>query len=340
MSININKYVLMTMVIIITQGGSLFSQSKSPPQRLRIAVLNFQSNNCPPEFGRALSEMVAGKLFDNELFTLLERNNVELLVKESGVADKKDLDNRDALRVGKMLAADKIAVGSVSKFGDFNIEVRIIDVKVGTVDLRVPAKVEDDEDFDDTARFIADKIDFHYHGISPVSELFDIAVTGAYLQPLGDLAWGTTRGFGSHLHIYGNKLLYNVAGRNARMLFLAGYYRLYSDFSSIRYLRMAPLGAFVGYRYSLSGNVDFYPYAGCGYILTQTSYDAIEDRTYGKPMYSDRYYYNPFVSLRSEFHLRLGYRVFLIITPFYTVFFEAERLGQIAAADLGLKMLF
>jgi hypothetical protein len=336
----VKRLILLTIAFILLNGSFIFSQTKSPPPKMRIAVLNFQSYNCPPEFGRALSEMVAGRLFDNELFTLLERNNIELLMKERGISGNNDLDNRDALRVGKMLSVDKIAVGSVSRFGDYNIEVRIIDVRVGTVDLRVPAKVEDDEDFDDTARFIAGRIDFHYHGVSPVSELFDIAVTAAYLQPLGDLAGGTARGFGSHLHVYGNKLLYNIAGRNARMLFLAGYYRLYSDFHSIRYLRMAPLGAFLGCRYPLSGSVDFYPYAGGGYIVTQTSYDTIEERTYEKPVYRDRYYYNPFVSLRSEFHLRLGYRVFLMITPFYTVFFEPGRLGQMAAADLGLKILF
>lgn len=333
-------FMALILMLYLFHNCYLLAQTKSTPSKMRIAVMSFHSNNCPPEFGRALSEMVAGKLFDNELFTLLERNHLDLLLREHNIVNKGDLNERDARQVGNLLSVDKIAVGSVSKFGNFNIEVRIINVKDGKVDLRIPARVDDEEDFDDTARFIAGRIDFHFHGISPISELFDVAVTAAYLQPLGDLAGGTTRGFGSHLQVYGNKLLYNIAGRNARSLFLAGYYQLNSDFNSIRYLRMAPLGVFAGYRYPLSGNVDFYPYAGGGYIATWTSYDTIEERTYEKPMYRDRYFYNPFLSLRAEFHLRLGYRMFLMITPFYTIFFESARLGQFAAFDIGVKMLF
>ncbi|MBP7586232.1 MAG: hypothetical protein KBA61_19470, partial [Spirochaetes bacterium] len=132
--------------------------------------MNFESNNCPPEFGRAFSEMVMGRLFENELFTLLERNNIDFLGRHRGPRGAKKLDDGEALRVGRMLSVDKVTLGSVSRFGDFNIEVRIVDVKSGTVDIRVPAKVEDEEDFDDTARFIAGRIDFHYHGVSPITE--------------------------------------------------------------------------------------------------------------------------------------------------------------------------
>jgi len=318
----------------------IYAQPQSPPPKLRIAVMNFESNNCPPAFGRAMSEMVTGMLFENELFVLLERNQVDLLLKEHRLGVKGDMSEREALRAGKMLAVDKIALGSVSRFGDFNIEVRIVDVKSGTVDIRVPAKVDDEGDFDDTARFIADRIDFHYHGVSPVSELFDVAVTTAYIRPLGDLADGVTGGVGAHLQLYGNRLLYNIAGRNARVMFLAGYYRLDSGFNSIEYLRMAPLGAFAGCRYPLSRNVDLYPYAGGGYLVTWTNYDTIEERTYERPAYREKYYYNPFLSLRAELHMRLGFRYYLVFSPFYTVFFETAHYGQFAAADMGLKMLF
>ena len=331
---------IVCLIFVVAPAHDLRARDDIPARKLRIAVMNFESNNCPPEFGRALSEMVTGRLFENELFTLLERNNIDLLGRHRGARVAKRLDEREALRVGRMLALDKVALGSVSRFGDFNIEVRIIDVKAGTVDLRVPAKVEDEEAFDDTARFIAGTIDFHYHGVSPITELFDIAVTAVSLRPVGDLAGGTSRGYGAHLHLYGNRLLYSVAGRNARALLLAGYYQLDSDYRSIRYLRMAPLGMFAGYRINLSGHVDFYPYAGVGYLVSWASYDTIEERTYEENIYRDRRYYNPFVSLRAEFHLRLGYRLYLICTPFYTLFVEKERLGQMVAGDIGIKTLF
>ncbi len=328
------------LTFLAVSVNTLHAQDAASARKLRIAVMNFESNNCPPEFGRAFSEMVMGRLFENELFTLLERNNIDFLGRHRGPRGAKKLDDGEALRVGRMLSVDKVTLGSVSRFGDFNIEVRIVDVKSGTVDIRVPAKVEDEEDFDDTARFIAGRIDFHYHGVSPITEFFDVAVTAVYLQPLGDLARGASPGFGSHLHVYGNKLLYGIAGRNARTMFLTGYYQLGSNFNSLRSLRMAPLGAFAGYRCALSGNVDLLPYAGGGYIITRADYDTIETRTYGVPEFRDRFYFNPYISVRAEFNLRLGYRLYLMFTPFYTIFFEPDRLGQLAAGDAGLKMLF
>lgn len=113
------------------------NQPKPALPKKNIAVMNFQANNCPASLGRALSDLLAGKLFNSEYFILLEQNQVEKVIKQKKIKTSDTLKEDEAAKLGRMLQVEKIVVGSVSKFDNYVIQIRIIDVNKGSVDFSV-----------------------------------------------------------------------------------------------------------------------------------------------------------------------------------------------------------
>ncbi len=123
------RLTLVLTVVIIT--ASVSARNKNT-----LVVMNFKSANTSGEFSVAVSEMLRGILtaVDQKEFILVERENLNNILKEKELSLTGILDAEESRNIGKIMAADFMIVGSVSQIGsNYSISARLIDIENGSV---------------------------------------------------------------------------------------------------------------------------------------------------------------------------------------------------------------
>lgn len=109
----------------------LHAQDKKP----LVAISPLQAKKVDPEEVDLISEALAGELQNSGAFRVMERGQMDRILKEQGVQSSGLCDgNECAVEVGKILGIDKIVVGSVGRIGTlFIINTRLVDVQTGEI---------------------------------------------------------------------------------------------------------------------------------------------------------------------------------------------------------------
>jgi hypothetical protein len=308
----------------------------TPSGKPTIAVMNLQAGNCPPSIARGFTDMLGGKIFETGMFILLERSQVDVLLREQGLSEKSCDDSDCAVRMGRLLSVQKMVTGSVTRIGDYRIEVRIINVADSAVDLSVSSEAETEYDFTRTAERIVTRMKYFYTGMTHISGDFDVSASAMYLFPLGDFSHGASGGTGSRLCV----ALHELGGSRVSLMIVSGIYRFGSTLRSVDSIHMSPLELMAGYPFRVSDTLMVVPSIGGGYIISRVRYDRVEERTFGEYSYSTAYFYDPVMEARCAFEISLGGRWRLITGPAVTLFFERGRTGSWISAEGGIKMLF
>ncbi len=330
------KRNLINIIPLLFVCLQLLAGEKKNPEKRTIAVMNFQANNCPESIARAVTEILAGNIFEISYLTLLERSMMDTLIKEKGIVEKNLTDPESIAKVGKLLSVEKIVVGSVNRLEKYIVETRIIDVASGSVEKRISVRADDEGELDSSVNRVSRSIDNYYRGITEISGAFDISVSGSLLMATGDFAKGAGYGNGMNLFIQLNEFLET----DFILSFNGGYYIFNPELESINKIRLYPLEFSVGYPVRISRYVGITPSIGGGMMISRTSYDSIETRTWGDYEYRTEYYFDPMTVIRMETDIRLGYRWLLTFSPSYTLFFESSSTGSFLSAALGLKLQF
>jgi hypothetical protein len=66
-------------------------------------------------------------------FDILERKQMGIMLKEQGLALTGCTDDSCAIQIGKLLSADMVVTGSLNKFGDYLLAVKVVDVRSGKI---------------------------------------------------------------------------------------------------------------------------------------------------------------------------------------------------------------
>ena len=298
--------------------------------------MEFRANNTKEAFGKACVDMLSEQLFATELFTLMEKNQMDRIARQNGFKEFNILDPEQIPRLGKILNVDKIIVGSITYIDTFIIDVKILNATTGEIEFNVKRKIKRIENLDDTLENIATAVERHYLGYYDLGGNFEIAVEVDYLYPLSVLGNVVNTGGGVQAVIQFNTpfdIPFNIQG-------ITGYYSFIPEENSLDCFCMAPVYLSASCKFSPARNLHFIPSAGAGYIFTQVSSDGSTgtDGLYWKE--GKNKYYNPSVILRTELDILLYDRWYLTFAPQYNIFFEKNRTGQFASAGLGMKMLF
>ena len=103
-------------------------------QQIKIAVMELRAgSNVNQSEIEGLSGMLSTALDNTGRFILVERNQIDKVIKEQGF-QKSSLTNAQVAKVGNVLGVNKILIGDVTKvFGEYNVDIRIIDASSGQV---------------------------------------------------------------------------------------------------------------------------------------------------------------------------------------------------------------
>lgn len=131
--------------------------SSSPPTRFseipenkktRLAVIRFKALNKVAQtrnLGSMISEIFTTEAVNSRAFKIVEREQLNKVLKEYQISQSGIIDTRQAQEIGKMLGADAIITGSVMKIGVLlRIDARIIRIKTGVIVSAVSRQCRED----------------------------------------------------------------------------------------------------------------------------------------------------------------------------------------------------
>jgi TolB-like protein len=101
-------------------------------QQKNIAVIQFDAENISKAEARILSDRLNTELFNTGKYIVIERSQIDEVIKEQGFQQSGCVTSECAVEVGKMLGVDAMVSGSIGKIGSFfTISARMVDVQTG-----------------------------------------------------------------------------------------------------------------------------------------------------------------------------------------------------------------
>ena len=121
-----------------------------PQQKMRIAIMDvIPSSGISADVAVSVSELIRTEMFNTGLFRVVEREQMDKIMKESELQSSGCTDTECAVKLGKMLSVDRMMVGKISKLGGkFIINARIINIERAEMEFADKATVESEGDLD------------------------------------------------------------------------------------------------------------------------------------------------------------------------------------------------
>jgi len=152
----------------------------------KLALLSFTTNNVPRKYERIVKDMFEISLYKTGSVKILERQQMNMILEEQGLQMSGCIDNSCAVEIGKILSADFIAYGTVTKFKKIGISIKVVNVKNSMIDFAESQKIDSEKDFQSavdsiTAKLIL-KIKKSLNEKQPFVAGSNLEKTGSYFQ--------------------------------------------------------------------------------------------------------------------------------------------------------------
>jgi hypothetical protein len=160
------KY-LTTAVSIITLACALFAgaipgsaeKNISRADKLTVAVLDLEARGMSKIAAMTVCDIIRSELIDSDRFLVVERNQMNVILKEQGLQQTGCTDSSCAVQIGKLLSARKVLIGEVNKLDTaIHITVRIVDVERGLAEFSTSEKAKSLDEIDIAAKSIVRKL--------------------------------------------------------------------------------------------------------------------------------------------------------------------------------------
>ena len=97
-----------------------------------VAIIDFEGIGITEIEARGLTQRLTSEIVEIGKFTVVERSEMKRLLDEQKFQYSGCVDVSCAVKIGKLLGAKFMAVGTISKLGDaYSVDSRLIDVKTG-----------------------------------------------------------------------------------------------------------------------------------------------------------------------------------------------------------------
>jgi curli biogenesis system outer membrane secretion channel CsgG len=109
---------ILSILLVILVFSNVFTQDLKGLKK-RIAVVKFKDKSSyGHNIGQGVADMLVTKLVESKKFLVVERNELDALLKEQGLGQSGLVTQQSAAKVGQLLGVEMIVTGSVSEFGE------------------------------------------------------------------------------------------------------------------------------------------------------------------------------------------------------------------------------
>ena len=351
------KYVINNIFIILF---FFIMTSYSDAAKMRIAVMDLQPRGMSKSTASMVSDLIRTEMINIGKFVIIERAQMDTIMKEQGFQQTGCTDVDCAVQVGKMLSAKKMLVGTIMKLGGrIIINARIVDVEKGIAEFGQKQDAKSEADLYDAVSKFANKLSKRIKGTGaeeeeeeeeeeveiklpskPIPEYkitnYVVMITGAYLLPQQTFADMAGAGYGANL----NFIMNNFYLTNGVLTVSTGYYTFEGAEDWIDSVQTVPISAYYGYSLRLFKNFRMTPSLGAGYLVHMVSHDENGESDTDEYSYTTNYYYDPQISTRIEFGYAFARMFHVVVAPFYMLFFEQSGVNGIVGGDIGVRICF
>ncbi len=118
------------LILLAILSSAIAGDATPAKTTVRLAVVDFRANGAPFHLGAGVAEMVRGRLVGVPGCTVLERTQLAAVAAEHRLALSGLVDERTAVKLGKLVGARYMLLGSVNGLGSvIAISARLVDVE-------------------------------------------------------------------------------------------------------------------------------------------------------------------------------------------------------------------
>lgn len=145
--------------LVLVLFSFLFSVPTYSAEKMIIAVLDLQPKGVSRIIANAVSDILRSEMIKTGMFTVLERAQMNEIMKEQGLQMTGCTDSACAVKVGKLLSAKKMLMGEINRVGKaYIITVRIVDVEKGVSEFAANEKALSEDVLDKASVNITRKL--------------------------------------------------------------------------------------------------------------------------------------------------------------------------------------
>ncbi|MCU0821239.1 MAG: hypothetical protein MUC95_02045 [Spirochaetes bacterium] len=149
------KRVILCLAVLLM----IFATSATYAEKMRIVVMDLKADGVSDQMARTVSNMLRTEFINMNEFIVVERAQMDAILKEQGVQQSGCTDQACAVQMGRLMSAKKILVGEVSPMGKSLITtVRIVDVEKGVSEFAATQKAASEEVLDVAVSEISEKL--------------------------------------------------------------------------------------------------------------------------------------------------------------------------------------
>ena len=151
------KFIFIVVILVLYLSTNLQSQQKI--EEMRIAVLDLNADGVSERTARIVSDMLRTEFVNTGKFTVIERSQMDVILREQGLQQTGCTDQECAVQIGKLMSARKMLIGSVSTLGTtIIVNVRIVDVESGTAEYAAKEKAESEAMLDSATELLVKRL--------------------------------------------------------------------------------------------------------------------------------------------------------------------------------------
>lgn len=141
------KLVTVILAIIILLNPSISVQADTADaEKPNAAVLDFNYKNVSKDDAETINDFFRSELSKTNKFNVLDRANIEKILKEMKLQSIGLTDTKNAVEIGKMLNVQYIFVGTFSKLDNmFMLTVNMVNIKTGKIEKTESKTTEEDK---------------------------------------------------------------------------------------------------------------------------------------------------------------------------------------------------
>ncbi|HNR90652.1 MAG TPA: CsgG/HfaB family protein [Spirochaetota bacterium] len=298
--------------------------------RVRLAVLDLSAVNVPEFYAATVRDRIEVSLYKSDKIDLLERNKVQLVLKEHNLMAGACRDESCAIQIGKFLSATHVIVGSVTHLDGYTVTIRVVDVTRGKIVYADSENVSSKEEIAKASVKLSGRILERVEHISlekvalrkhPIR----LSLDGGYALPVG--AFDTIVRGGWSVSFMGT--VGNVFTDNLFLGIKTGYHR-FPGKDDVEYASLLPFMGTIGYTFDLPKSFYISPVLSAGGSWNYMK----KDRTSSKGMIE------PILNPALIFGYRFTPSFDLHFTADYYSVFEKEGVIQLLSIQLGVLFIF
>lgn len=156
-------FILSSCATVVKQPITVTHELKQPVNYEGIiAVLDFNNNSPNKNWNymeKAIAEIFSAKLSNYPNFKVVERERIDRILKEITLSQSGLVDVHTAVKVGKILGATAMVMGSVTQLGEtIVVSARLVDVETGQIFLGQMSSCENEKELSAIVMTLVEKI--------------------------------------------------------------------------------------------------------------------------------------------------------------------------------------